>query len=72
MAIGRNDNSVQLVPKKLLNSVRKYVKPKPISRQNQKLTQQHNWKKVTPANAKRVYLFLHLSFHLAVKAKRGI
>ncbi len=24
---------------------RKYVKPKPISRQNQKLTQQHNWKK---------------------------
>ncbi len=23
----------------------KYVKPKPISRQNQKLTQQHNWKK---------------------------
>jgi hypothetical protein len=25
--------------------VRKYVKPKPISRQNQKLTQQHNWKK---------------------------
>ena len=34
-----------LVPKKLLSSVRKYVKPKPISHQNQKLTQQHNWKK---------------------------
>jgi hypothetical protein len=29
----------------LLSGVRKYVKPKPISRQNQKLTQQHNWKK---------------------------
>jgi hypothetical protein len=34
-----------LVPKKMLSSLRKYVKPKPISRQNQKLTQQHNWKK---------------------------
>jgi hypothetical protein len=34
-----------LVPKKLLSSVRKYVKQKPIFRQNQKLTQQHNWKK---------------------------
>jgi hypothetical protein len=34
-----------LVPKKLLSSIRKYVKSKPISRQNQKLTQQHNWKK---------------------------
>ncbi len=28
--------------KKLLSSIRKYVKPKPISRQSQKLTQQHN------------------------------
>jgi hypothetical protein len=34
-----------LSPKKLLSSIRKYVKPKPISHQNQKLTQQHNWKK---------------------------
>ncbi len=49
-----------LVPKKLLSSVRKYVKPKPISCQNQKLTQQHNWKKVLPAHAKRVYLSLRL------------
>ncbi len=32
-------------PKKMLSSVRKYVKPKPFARQNQKLTQQHNWKK---------------------------
>ncbi len=29
----------------MLSNIRKYVKPKPISRQNQKLTQQHNWKK---------------------------
>jgi hypothetical protein len=29
----------------MLSNVRKYVKPKPISCQNQKLTQQHNWKK---------------------------
>jgi hypothetical protein len=29
----------------MLSSVRKYVKPKSISRQNQKLTQQNNWKK---------------------------
>ncbi len=34
-----------LVPKKMLSSVRKYIKPKPISRRNQKLTQQHHWKK---------------------------
>ena len=27
------------------SNVRKYVKPKPISHQNQKLIQQHNWKK---------------------------
>ncbi len=26
----------------MLSSIREYVKPKPISRQNQKLTQQHN------------------------------
>jgi hypothetical protein len=29
----------------MLSSVHKYEKPKPISLQNQKLTQQHNWKK---------------------------
>ncbi len=29
----------------MLSSVHKYVKPKPISRLNKKLTQQHNWKK---------------------------
>ncbi len=34
-----------LFPKKMLSSVRKYVKPKSISCQNRKLTQQHNWKK---------------------------
>jgi hypothetical protein len=44
-----------LVPKKLLSSVRKYVKPKHISLQNQKLT---TGKKVPPAHAKQVYLFL--------------
>ncbi len=56
----------------MLSNVCKYVKPKPISRQNQKLTQQHNWKKVPPAHAQRVYLFLCLSFWLSVRAKRGI
>ena len=29
----------------MLSNVRKYVKPKSISHQNKKLTQQHNWKK---------------------------
>jgi hypothetical protein len=29
----------------MLSNVRKCVKQKPISRQNNKLTQQHNWKK---------------------------
>jgi hypothetical protein len=38
-----------------LENVRKYVKPKPISRQNKKLTQQHNRKKVPPAHAQRVF-----------------
>jgi hypothetical protein len=32
-----------------------YIKPKPISHQNQKLTQQHNWKKVPPAHPQRVF-----------------
>jgi hypothetical protein len=29
----------------MLSSVQKYVKQKPISCQNQKLTQEHNWEK---------------------------
>ncbi len=41
-----------LIPKKLLSRVCKYVKPKPISRQNQKLTQQHNWKKSSSSPCK--------------------
>jgi hypothetical protein len=32
-----------------------YVKPKLIPHQNQKLTQQHNWKKVPPAHAHQVF-----------------
>ncbi len=49
-----------LVPKKLLSHVRKYVKPKPISCQNQKLTQQHNWKKkfLQPTQSKCFRIFL--------------
>jgi hypothetical protein len=39
----------------LLSNIRKYVKPKPISRQNKNLTQQHNWKKVPPAHVQGVY-----------------
>ncbi len=43
----------------MLSSIRKYVKPKPISRQNQKLTQQHNWKKSSssPRKASVLYSF---------------
>ncbi len=37
-----------------------------------KLTQQHNWKKVPPAHTQRVYSSLCPSFHLSVRAKRGI
>ncbi len=49
-------------------------KPKPISRQNQKLTQHTAQleKKVPPAHAQGVYLFLCLSFCPWVRAKRGI
>jgi hypothetical protein len=36
----------------LLSNVRKYVKPKPISRQNKKLTQQHNWRKISSSPRK--------------------
>jgi hypothetical protein len=32
------------------------VKQKPISRQNQKLTQQHNLKKVPPAHVQQVFI----------------
>ncbi len=47
-------------------------KPKPISRQNQKLTWHNSTtgKKVPPAHAKWVYLSLRLSFCLWVRAKR--
>ncbi len=43
-----------------------YFPPEP------KLTQQHNWKKVPPAHAQRVYLFLCLWFHPWVMAKWGM
>ncbi len=46
--------------KKLLSSVRKYVKPKPISRQNQKLSQQHNWKK-SSSSPRKASVFVPLS-----------
>ncbi len=59
-----------LVPKKLLSSVRKYVKPKPISRQNQKLTQQHNWKESSSSPREASVLVLCPSFRLSVRAKR--
>jgi hypothetical protein len=48
----------------LLSIVRKYVKPKPISRQNQKLTQhtaQLEKKFLQPSHAKRVFLFVCVS-----------
>jgi hypothetical protein len=37
-----------------------------MSRQNKKLKEQHNWKKVPPAHVKQVYLFLCLSVCLSV------
>jgi hypothetical protein len=39
--------------------ISKYVKPKPISCQNQKLTQQHNWKKNPPLAHATRSKFLH-------------
>ena len=48
----------------MLNNVCKYVKPKPISHQNKKLTQQHNWKKNPPAHAQQVSLSVILSVSL--------
>jgi hypothetical protein len=43
-----------------------YVQPKLISRQNQKMTQNHNWKKVPPAHActASVCLLAHLNFEM--------
>ncbi len=40
-----------------------WVKPKPISRQNKKLTQQHNWRKKTlqPTRSECIYLSVCLS-----------
>ncbi len=54
-----------LVQKKMLSSVCKYVKPKPVSRQNQKLTQQHNWKKSSSSPCK-ASVFDSLSIFLSV------
>ncbi len=45
--------------------VHKYVKPKPISRQNQKLTQQHNWKKCF-SSPREASIFVSLSVILSV------
>ncbi len=60
-----------LVQKKLLSSIRKYVKPKSISRQNQKLTQQHNWKKSSSSPCK-ASVCVFLSVILSVRVKRGM
>ncbi len=40
----------------------KKVKPKPISRQNQKLTQQHNWKKCSSSPRAASVLYTYFSF----------
>ncbi len=45
--------------------MRKYVRPKPISRQNQKLTQQHYWKKGSSSPGK-ASVFVLLSVILSV------
>ncbi len=50
----------------MLSSVRKYVQPKPISHQNQKLTQQHNWKK-SSSSPREASVFLCLSVRLSVR-----
>jgi hypothetical protein len=60
-----------LVPKKMLSSVRKYVKPKPISCQNQKLTQQHNWKK-SSSSPREANVRVSPSVILFVRVKRGM
>jgi hypothetical protein len=57
--------------KKLLSSVRKHVKPKPISRQNQKLTQQHNWKK-SSSSPRKASVCVSLSVIPSVRVKRGM
>jgi hypothetical protein len=56
----------------LSSNVRKCVKPKPISHQNKKLTQQHNWKKSSSSPRAASVFGLCLSFCLSVRAKRGI
>jgi hypothetical protein len=56
--ISRQNQKPNTTPQLYCTLSYKYVKPKPISRQNQKLTQQHNWKKVPPAHAQQVYSFL--------------
>ncbi len=66
---GRSRLSIAL---KLLSNVRKYVKPKPISCQNKKLTQQHNWKKSSSSPRTASAFGLCPSFCLSVRAKRGI
>ncbi len=54
-----------LVPKKLLSNICKYIKSKPISHQNQKLTQQHNWKK-SSSSPREASVFVPLSVILSV------
>ncbi len=58
----------------MLSNARKYVKPKPISCQNKKLTQQHNWKKrvLEPMCSKCICSSVSHSVHGWVRAKRGI
>jgi hypothetical protein len=48
-----------------------YVKPKPISHQNKKMKQQHNWKKGS-SSPRVASVFVSLSVCLSVRAKRGI
>jgi hypothetical protein len=48
-----------------------YVQPKPISRQNKKLTQQHNCNKGS-TSPREASVFVPLSVHPSVRAKRGI
>ncbi len=55
----------------MLSSVRKYVNPKPISRQNQKLTQQHNRKK-SSSSPREASVSVSLSVITSVRVKRGM
>jgi hypothetical protein len=47
----------------LLSNIRKYVKPKLISRQNKNMTQQHNWRKSSSSPRKAIIMPLTTSQH---------